>query len=366
MKIWYKNLIEQSQNRIAIKREDNAWLVRDTCQLIVLERHKNMIPLVLKQNQVATPSTTIGYYIPSTAENMSNWIPLLPGYIVYAKVSNICIKLSIVLDENYALQFEWIVYENDTFQISINSGTDYSLFKSLFSHYKLKNTGMSWLLGFMNIDNSNYLRANVHYIFPNLKEIDQILQHKQPNIQHNVILEHDSKNLSTKEIQALIVKYNELVAHKYNQNRKISNLQQQIELFQNQYGQKINSEKKDHGGGTIADILKLIDEICTDADFKLLLITMPVLPPCNICDNCKRRIEEKPKEVDASEEKRGYEKLMEERTSQKPKILKNKELITLALSDLIVKELVRQEIIIRRPNPTATYLTCTVIVHGIT
>ncbi|CAG8788403.1 14858_t:CDS:1, partial [Racocetra persica] len=41
-----------------IKRDDNTWLVYDTYQLTVLEHHKNMVLLVLKQNQVAIPSTT--------------------------------------------------------------------------------------------------------------------------------------------------------------------------------------------------------------------------------------------------------------------------------------------------------------------
>ncbi|CAG8715930.1 16044_t:CDS:2 [Cetraspora pellucida] len=526
MGIWYKNLIEQSQNRIAIKRDNNSWLVRDTSQLIVLECHKNMDPLVLKQNQVAIPSTTVG---------------------------------------------------------------------------------------FINIDNNNFLRATVHQMFPNLySDYHKVTQCFQKENKLKKSLQRKSKNLSTKEIQALIVKYNELVAHVYNQNRKISYLQQQVDSFKDLYKQRINSinsyqniEKKidqaikdnqldtakksasmafqkcieyiinlpdsttlsnhfiitkqfpvrfdtswshcqlaNQGSGefifqtTIPDCEELLEKLAHNYDSnkldifhgkitgntrkltlakwmngntKIMIATTafgmginmkhvclvihltfpfsithliqqagrasrdqslaksvimyskndlhtnysiltqdqekdimsvsndqklkniqqklfevtnycidiyrcrfqtitnyhawpndPVLLSCNIYDNCKRRNKEKPKKIDASEEiiellnlvekltcqysgeviplniiemfsladnarlrKRGYKELIGERTSQKPKILKNKELVTLALSDLVVRGLVRQEIILRHPSPMAAYLTCTVVVHRI-
>ncbi|CAG8587857.1 3310_t:CDS:2, partial [Dentiscutata heterogama] len=199
-------------------------LVRKIYQLVVLERHKELVSFSSKQ--VTTSNLVARYYVNGDTNIIDNWM-----------------KLSIQLDSFNTLYFHWIVYENELFQKWIDQGTDYSFFKMFICKYKEKgHLTLPWLLGF-SCKNIKYLQTIVHKKYPNLfsdfnkiihtfkkentmiralerksREIEYDLKHK-PNQPHNGIIPNlQEKILSPKITQALWIKHNEALAKLYNKN----------------------------------------------------------------------------------------------------------------------------------------------------
>ncbi|CAG8596899.1 3793_t:CDS:2, partial [Gigaspora rosea] len=158
---------QEPQNRLAIKRNNNSLLVREICQLVVLERHNELISFSSKQ--VTTSNLVAGYYINGDTTIIGNWVLLLSGYTIYTKFNKAWAKLFIKLDGFNVICFRWIVYENETFQKWIDQETDYSFFKTFICKYKEKgHLTIPWLLEFSCKNNIKYLQEIVHEKYPEL------------------------------------------------------------------------------------------------------------------------------------------------------------------------------------------------------
>ncbi|KAF0478684.1 ATP dependent DNA helicase [Gigaspora margarita] len=264
---WYQEFIAADiVHRSTILCDNGTALVLDTSfSLQVLELHQKLVAFPARSKKENLKVYAGYYYRQKSKTNNAEWILLLPGYTIYTKLNNHYFQLKINTNTHF-LVFWWAYYKNDkTFTHIINSGQDFSLFKSLYTNYpELKNYSFPWLLGFFDSNNVAILQSTVNEIYPNLFsinsdlkiaykneqtlkrslkrkaiELEQNKENENSNLQikNRVIIINGRKTLSSQYKQALIVKYNEKVEQIYNKNRVISRLEKKLTQLQT----KLNS-----------------------------------------------------------------------------------------------------------------------------
>ncbi|CAG8770801.1 15564_t:CDS:1 [Gigaspora margarita] len=189
-KSWHELLISlDSYHQTAICRNNKSWLVREILYPFqVLDLHQTLIPINIKNN---TSNSNTGYYKYLLIKNADTiWIPLLSGYTIYTKFNNKFFKLSIWKNLQQNLIFFWWMYDNEIFKIFQDNGCDNEIFRSLFVKYKPSNNqSISWLLGFCNNANLQYIQLIILQQYPNPFEIDKKLTktlHKETLLKNNL------------------------------------------------------------------------------------------------------------------------------------------------------------------------------------
>ncbi|PKY49325.1 hypothetical protein RhiirA4_465269 [Rhizophagus irregularis] len=91
-------------------------------------------------------------------------------------------------------------------------------------------------------------------------------------------------------------------------------------------------------------------------------------PVCEICDNCINRITDKPRLIDGGKTAKIKQKnwnTLPVYPTEKRKVLKTKDLVQFALTDLVVRGLVQETIILRKPFEGSKILSSSIVVVGV-
>ncbi|CAG8844567.1 36453_t:CDS:1, partial [Gigaspora margarita] len=65
-----------------------------------------------------------------------------------------------IINENYHLKFQWIIYNNEDFKEIKEINSDYSFFKNIWTRINPSTKySLPQFLGFLNDDNVNFLKA---------------------------------------------------------------------------------------------------------------------------------------------------------------------------------------------------------------
>ncbi|CAG8730941.1 19506_t:CDS:2, partial [Dentiscutata erythropus] len=243
--------------RIIIQRDNKSVLVREIShELEVLNFHKLLTPVVIQINKNNSNANELAeYYAYQPKKDETIWVPLLPGYTIYTKISNNFFKLSIIKDANNQLSFQWYFYANDeSFKLLKNSGQDNICFKTCFNKYNWPNNHLLlWYLGLTNKTNIQFLQERITQKYPNIFnrysqtvkafnskkalknsltcikfQLQSAIETEEIPIRKGVVLNKYRKHLSPQEIQALIVKHNTVNDKLNNAKKTIKQLKEKI------------------------------------------------------------------------------------------------------------------------------------------
>jgi hypothetical protein len=242
---WYIAFQQESPTfRQVFRRPNNgSYFVRDIQKKPeVLHVHGQLSSIAQDRN---------GAYYKFTHKEGNPWAPLLPGYRIFTCCSKHFINMSIAIDQEERLCFDWIDYGDDqTFRNIVCRGHDGSLFSTLKAHLGLERAySMPTLLGLANEDVCSWLQSLVLTKYPSIftddrcklkaaerversirsvkRKSEQVVANlvtEQVGIQAGILVNQQGIVMSSKESQALIVMNQELRNQHQNDLRTLKKL----------------------------------------------------------------------------------------------------------------------------------------------
>ncbi|CAG8600294.1 19865_t:CDS:2 [Gigaspora margarita] len=226
------------EKRIQIGNLQDGCLVREIDpKLEVLILHENLQAISFTEN---APPSTARYYHYQFKNGKEDWIPLLPEYSVFFYIAKTYYKFSII-NENYHLKFQWIIYKDDDFKEIKEINSDYTTVATYYLYLYQKNQPL--------INAKKYEILLQEKLKKKAEEINNLIDAKSKKenpstlIQHEIFLEKEGKNLLLTSIQALILEHKEKKIKIPNFSWQISHLKKHIEQLESELEQSFEDNE---------------------------------------------------------------------------------------------------------------------------
>ncbi|CAG8605984.1 857_t:CDS:2, partial [Racocetra fulgida] len=231
---------------------DKSVFVREIShELEVLDLHKLLTPVVIRINKNNSNANELaGYYAYQPKKDETIWVPLLPRYTIYTKISNNFFKLSII-NINNQLNYRWYFYANDE-SFKILKIANIQFLQEIISQ-KYSNIFNCYSQTIKVFNSEKALKNSLTRI---KFQLQSAIETEEIPIKKGIVLNKYGKHLSPQKTQTLIVKYN-TVNNELNQAKKtIKRLTEKITNLTNLLNQDTDLSHNETLYKTVDDLIE--------------------------------------------------------------------------------------------------------------